>query len=304
MSSPKPKAPTPIVISGTGPFRHRRDVPATVVDQDPYATTPAVRQGQPIPTTKIRTQFKPEEFSRVINQHGYFVTWTKALRCPCNEVTTDQPDINCEECGGSGFYYTDPIPTRAIMTAMERNQRVYERFGAWVEGTSTCTVEPMYRLGYLDRIEMVDSVMPHSELFTKGNRRGIRSKLPANKDSLRYRISRATALIWRNPQTQRSQRLEEGFHFAVDKNGWIEWLFEGNELVEDGQIVSALYEYHPVYLVMSHPHAFRDGVLEKKNPSPTVVSLPIQAIVKLDYLADINTPLPSMCPCCLPGSTA
>lgn len=295
MSNQKPKAPTPIVVTGTAPYQHRQAIPATVSEQDPYATIPPVRNGEAVPTNKVRTQFKPEEFARVINQHGYFVTWTKALLCPCVNPATNQASINCDTCDGSGFYYTDPIRTRAVMSSMERNQRTFEKFGSWVEGTSMCTVEPMYRLGHLDRIEMFDSVMPHSELMQKNNRRGLRAKLPDDRDSLRYRIFRMTALIFKPGSGTAPIKLEEDYHFKVDEDGWIQWLHAGDDTVPDDAWLSALYEYHPIYLVMSHPHGFRDGVLEKKAPEATVVALPIQALVKLDYLSDINTPLPSLC---------
>lgn len=297
MTSPKPKAPTPIVVSGTGGFSHLVDMPATASAPDAYAPNDAgvsKRQGQDVNTRKTRAQFRQIEFQRAILQHGYYIVWTKALVCPCINSASGQAKINCEECDGSGFYYDDPIETRGIMTSLERNARQFEKFGAWVEGTATLTVEPMYRMGHRDRVEMRDSVMVHSEVFTKGDRRGLRSKLPDLCDSLRYRVARITALLWK-PEATAATKLEEGYHFKVNGDGWIEWLTKGEELIADGTTLSAIYEYHPIYLVMSHPHASREATLETKVPQQTVLALPVQMLVKLDYLSDVNTPLPSMC---------
>jgi len=262
----------------------------------PYATTPPVRQGHPIPLKKARAQFRTQEFARVINQHGYYLVWSKAIVCPCMTPESDQAKLSCVTCDGSGFYYTDPIECRGIMTSLERNPKFFEKFGQWVEGTSSITVESMYRLGYRDRLEMIDSVMSHNEVFKKGERRGLRSRLPANTDSLRYRVYRMTKLVWHDPETPESAQpltLEEGQHYEITEDGWIRWLWAARH-IEDGDTVSALYEYHPVWVVVTHPHAVRDVVIEKKQPNVTVVALPVQAVVKLDYLADINSPIPSM----------
>lgn len=297
MSSPKPKGPTPIVVTGTGGYRRGVDVPATVLSPDPYAPNDAgisQRGGQDVNTRKTRAQFRQIEFQRTILQHGYYLIWTKALICPCMNETSGQARINCEDCDGSGFYYDDPIEIRGLMTSMERNSRVFEKFGAWVEGTANLTVEPQYRMGHRDRVEMRDSVMVHSEVFTKGDRRGLRSKLPDLCDSLRYRIARMTAILWK-PEGTSATKLEEGYHFKINENGWIEWTVKGDELIDDETTLSAIYEYHPIYLVVSHPHATREATLETKVPQQTVFALPVQMLVKLDYLSDVNTPLPSMC---------
>lgn len=297
MSTPKPKGPTPIVLKEDGPYRRFVDVPETSTGPDPYqpdANGISTRQGQDVNTRKTRAQFRQIEFQRAILQHGYYLIWTKALLCPCINPQTNQAQINCDECDGSGFYYDDPIETRGIMTSMERSTRQFDRPGVWVEGSATLTVEPQYRMGHRDRVEMRDSVMVHSELMQKGDRRGLRSKLPDHCDSLRYRITRLTALIWK-PEGAPATKLEEGFHFKVNENGWIEWLEKGDELIDDEEYLSAIYEYHPIYLVISHPHATREATLETKVPQQTVFSLPVQMSVQLDYLSDVNTPLPSMC---------
>lgn len=300
MSSQKPKAPTPIVVKGEGPYTRLIDIPETSGVPDPYRPNDAgvsQRQGNDVNTRKTRAQFRQIEFQRAILQHGYYLTWTKAMLCPCMNAATNQASINCEECDGSGFYYTDPIAIRGIMSNMERNAKQFEKFGAWIEGTSNLTVEPQYRMAHRDRVEMRDSVMVHSELFKKGERRGSRSKLPALCDSLRYRVTRVTALLWKPPDASPT-KLEEGYHYKVNSNGWIEWTTQGDELIEDGEFLSAIYEYHPIYLVVSHPHATREGTIETKVAQQQVFALPVQMLVKLDYLSDVNTPLPSMCACC------
>jgi len=316
VSSPRVKGPTPYVPKDiTGPFRRTIDVPVTSTQPDPYAPNTngvSKRQGQDVNTRKTRAQFRQIEFQRAILQHGYFLSWTKAIICPCMNPETQQTLVNCTTCDGSGFYYLDALEVRGIMSNLERNQRVFEKFGAWAEGTSQLTVEPQYRMGYRDRVELLDAVMVHNELFQKGDRRGTRSKLPARSDSLRYRVARMTKLVVNGtgidpacctpkmlannatPDDHTLYALEEGYHFNITKDGWVEWTPQGDDFVLDEAWVSALYEYRPVYLVVSHPHATRQETLESKSPVIQPFALPVQSLVKLDFLADISSPLPSM----------
>lgn len=316
MTSPKVKGPTPLVAKATGTgFARKVDSPATSGIPDPYAPNKAGvsrRQDQDVNTRKTRAQFRQIEFQRTILQHGYYLSWQKAILCPCMHPETHQALVNCTSCDGSGFIYIEPLKVRGIMSSLERNQRIFEKFGEWVEGTSQCTVEPQYRMGYRDRIEMLDAVMTHNEVFQKGDRRGTRSVLPERADSLRYRVVSMVKLLVSgvgvNAECCTSKMLpegkpltddtiivlEQGYHYTVDRNGWVVWTPEGDRLVNDEAWVSALYEYHPVYLVISHPHATRMETIETKVPAQQPFALPVQSLVKLDYLANINSPLPSM----------
>jgi hypothetical protein len=142
---------------------------------------------------------------------------------------------------------------------------------------------------------MKDSIMPFNELLKKGNRRGIRSKLPTGVDSARYRIKSITKLMYAPNSTSALVSLEPGFHFEVSKDGWIQWLAAGDNTLADGSYYTVLYDFHPVYQIVSHPHLTRDDVQGKKQPKDTVISLPIQGAAKLEFLIDVNSPIPEEC---------
>ncbi len=262
-------------------------VPPGVAGRDPYEKIDG------LPLQKLRTSFRPEEFQRVIRQHGYHSTWRKAMVCPCLRETTNQASINCVHCDGSSWFYHDAMRLRAVMTRFSRDTKSYEKFGSIIEGTAQITVEAQYRIHHMDQIEMSDAIMSFSEVITKGNRRGARAVLPDGQDCARYRIVNLTRAVVLNDDNE-IRLLEQGVHFDINKNGWIEWLSGAGDDVEDEQNVSLLYEYHPIYIVMSHPNAVRDAIKQKKVPMPEVVSMPIQATIKLDYVMDIATPLPSL----------
>lgn len=254
---------------------------------------PPVLDMAPVPPKgKTRADFRSEEFIRAIAQHGKYVVWRKAVVCPCITERTNQPNINCTLCDGSGFYYVDPIAIQALMLQFDKNTRIFEKFGMWLDGSTSVTVRPEYRLCYRDSLEMRDSVMCFNEVLQKGNRRGIRAALAANVDSARYRIVSVTRLLAYNQTTNRAIELEENIHFKLTNNGWIQWTDAGNALVPNGATVSIRYNFHPVWIVVSFPHATRDDTSGRKTKKGVdkVVSLPIQGAAKLDFLIDHNGP--------------
>lgn len=257
-------------------------VPPTIGEHDYSGPGPAKQ--------KTRADFRPEEFERVILQHGKYVTWRKAMLCPCENHETGQPKLDCEDCDGSGYVYVDPHNIQAHMVSFDKSTRIYEKFGMWLEGNVMVTVMPQYRLGFRDSIEMQDAIMSFNELLRKGNRRGKRSKLPDGHDSARYRIASVTRLAYHSPGDDSFVLLEPGYHFEVSDDGWIHWLSPGS-VVPDGATFSVLYDFHPVFQIVSHPHATRDDVRGTKVPDDTAYSLPIQAAARLDYLIDVNAPV-------------
>lgn len=284
----KIKPPAPVTKGPTGVREELRDVEQrpTVEETDPNFDAG-------LPLDKSRVDFRDTEFIRVIRQKGYYVRWRKAMLCVCTSQETEQARVPgaCDICDGSGYFYIDPHDIQAIMTGLMKNTDIYRKPGRWTKGESVVTVEPQYRIGYRDSIEMLDALSTFNEWIVKGDRRGIRAKLPAGVDSARYRIVKVNALMY-STSDQTVVRLDDGLHFKINEHGWLQWLSEGNK-IPDGTVLSLHYEFHPVYIVTSHPHALRETVSSQKKARQTVVRLPLQASVLLDFLLDVNNPLPS-----------
>lgn len=244
--------------------------------------------------SKTRADFRPEEFERVILQHGKYLVWRKALLCPCFNPETEQAMVNCPNCNADGYIYVHPMRIRGLMMSFDKRMNIFEKFGVLQAGATNVTVSAKYRLGYRDSLEMEDQLISFNELLTKGNRRGPRSVLPAGVDSARFRIVNVAALILRD-KSGAVLSLEEGIHFSITDEGWIRWTSQGNRAIPDKTTFSLHYDFHPIYQIDSWPHATRDDVSGRKTvPSrDRVVALPLQAAAKLDFLVNANG-LPSM----------
>ena len=245
---------------------------------------------------KQRSEWRAEEFRRVIGQHGKYVIWRKAMLCPCHDEDTGRARINCTYCDGSGYNYVDPIAIQSHMAQFEKTTKIFEKFGMWMEGKCSVTVFPEHRLGFRDSLEMRDSVMNFTEILTKGDRKGIRSVLPTGHDSARYRIVSVTRLsAWSGTAPV---YLECGPHFTVSDDGWIAWTALGDSVVTAGTRISVRYEFHPVWIINSFPHSTRDDTTGRKSPKGVdrIVSHPLNAAAYLDFILDVNLPKDTVAP--------
>jgi hypothetical protein len=244
-----------------------------------------------------RVDFRPTDFEFLVETKGYRLAWSRAAQCPCNSVNnqTDQPDPNCPLCEGGGWLYfapSEPITStageldavqqtiitrnnaavvRGIMSSGAQQHDPYNPTVRWESGTMNLTVRHENRLGYYDKVVNLDSTIIFSELIdTDGS--GVLT--------LRY--------VPRNVNFIRS--VDAVFVPDTDYqvcDGVVTWL-PGKEPITGTQVVCH-YLMHPTWLVSEHPHVVRTTPVSFKTKTPKTPQgdpklLPIQAVVRLDFL--------------------
>jgi hypothetical protein len=287
MANPKrKKLRPPDPIGATSPTRSV-EVPPTVGKQDTTA-------GDQIRVSKTRADWRANEFTKAIRQHGKFIWWRKALLCPCGTAETDQAELDCQDCNGSGYVYVHPLCIQAHMAQFDKKTNIYDKIGLYQSGAVMITSEPHHRFGYRDSLELRDDVMSMNELLDKGNRRGRRTQLPSGVDSARFRIVSIAAILHKTSAGALIS-LEEGVHYGITPEGWIRWTNTGNRALKDGSRFSVHYDYHPIFYVESWMHITRNDTSGRasKPGTPRVVSHPVQAMAKLAFLVDANA-VPSL----------
>ncbi len=256
---------------------------------------------------KPRVDFDLSLFEKAIERSPRFV-WDHMALCPCDDSNsqTQQPDPNCDECNGTGFYWYGPAGSvvneaktgtltdaqlavqkkhggaviRGFMTQARNSMSTpqlkgdaYDTLGGWQWGRLRITVRPENHLGYYDRLTNLDSEIVYTQL----------ASMPTSGSllTLRYPVI-GVSLI-----KATTQRYVEGQDFSVI-DGDIAF-FPGLAPVA-GTRLSITYRCHPAWLILTYPHAVRATSVIRKQKRPLITpgvgnpqNLPIQAEVELEF---------------------
>jgi hypothetical protein len=249
---------------------------------------------------KPRVDFERSDFDRLIREKGYRIMWQAAELCPCRlNSDTDQPDPSCPICDASGYVYTFPDPaekeledytrevppfqstpteraTQGIMTSMTHDPQIFEKFGEWLLGTAALTTFSWNKVGFRDRFKVLDHTQVYRQVLVVPPSQIVPVKRAA-RASLRYPVVRLRRV------------------FAVTAAGVSVDYTESTTIQDDGSLLvtappgtrlSISYEMNPVWIVVDYPHILRGTLIRFKTTKILGDNevLPIQAMVKLDYL--------------------
>lgn len=247
-----------------------------------------------------RVDFKPSKFDLMIENKGYLLAWTRACWCPCEPVATQtkNPDPNCTLCDGTGWTYfggnvvqdfdveawdldviqkkiiadNSAMVIRGIISGIGAKHEPYDKLGNWVEGSMQVTTRYENKLAHYDKLVCLDSEICYSEILTADG---------TAITAARYLITGINHL------RSMTKVYVADTDYQINALGQVEWL-SGNEPVV-GTRLAIHYLCHPAFLVIEHPHVIRTTpqkfkTLKPKTPMGNPRGLPIQAVVRYDFL--------------------
>lgn len=268
-------------------------------------------EGAALGTTGLKQlspDFDKKKFTDLIETKGYRLAWSRASICPCKSVDlqTKNSDPNCELCQlVPGFTFFRPegydpeevdeagdlsnlqkhiinregspaVVIRGTITSVLRTQESYAQIGDWVFGSFNVTVRPENRIGYYDRIVLLDSLMPYSQIVTLTEKRGpVSLRFPAKKISFCRSVDKL---------------YKEDVDFTINSEGQL--VFDQNRRPEWKSRLAVHYDHHPQFIIIEHVNCFRDSMLKVKDvakretPVGNLQTLPIRAVAKLEFLLD------------------
>jgi len=222
-----------------------------------------------------RVGFRPEEFDRLIDQHGVKVRVYVSTYCPrVKSIDGAEHEIDCPLCGGTGFIDVKPICTRALL----QNQTL-EKLGnveGFVDGNTTMATFPIgIELQYFTLIELVD----HTEIFFQ---RVVRSD--TDIDKLKYHAKRVNAII-----DYVGNSYEEGSNFKIDPSGHILWI--GSNRPAENTIYSIHYEAAVQFRTTRAIHTNRFSQVKDEKGNYTQVRFQEEWVLTKEFLVrrmDVN----------------
>jgi hypothetical protein len=113
---------------------------------------------------KIDTQFKPNDFDRLVYDKGYEVVHENAIKCPCASTSNSSPLTTCQNCSGSGWVFFNSNKTRMVLQSMSLRTK-YNDWSKENLGTITVTSRSIDPLGYMDRLTILSSEAIYTQIL-------------------------------------------------------------------------------------------------------------------------------------------
>ena len=226
-----------------------------------------------------RPDFIKREIDIVIYQKGYTVIHEKALKCPCKSKESGGQLSSCQNCGGTGWIFINPIETRMIVHSMNLNTQ-YKEWSELNRGTASITCSDIEKIGFMDRITLSEINTIYSEnLFVKEDSEDLLFFTTYPIQSIEY-----IGLFKGNNVA--IERLTKDLDYTYERNIIV---LDSKFDAEDDLTLTIRYNHNPQYHVIDIPrHAIAtkvdDGGIER---SP--ITLPIHAIGRYaHYVLDLE----------------
>lgn len=167
------------------------------------------------------------------------VLWRRHSACPCVNPASGAADPLCPVCGGTGHSWADPVPAWAGVTS-QSPRRAYAVFGGWELGDAVITIgsdSPLYAAAEFDRIQLLASTTPFSDVRT-----------PGLNDRLRAPVQSISRVFWLSADRS---TVVEGSVPTVGADGSLSWPDgggppQGVSYTVEGVRFLELYVYGPL----------------------------------------------------------
>lgn len=118
-----------------------------------------------------RIGWRVDDFDKLIQTQGYDAYIDRAMRCPCVDKATGQALSTCKNCLGRGWFFVDRTETRIIAQHMDSKKR-YLDWGEVNRGTASITTKGVDKVGFMDRIVLLQLQEYYSEILRPENYEG------------------------------------------------------------------------------------------------------------------------------------
>ena len=198
-------------------------------------------------------------FDQAIESKGYEADIYRALRCPCAEQATGNALSDCQNCGGTGWFFIDKQHSQILCSSMS-NRNKYENWTIENTGTVNITTRPQDKLGYMDMVVLTELEMWTSErvmLYLNTADNNYFSFLiyePVSVFDVYLFVDKTKPLIYIDPSD-----------YTVSNNKIVisQAILDGIAVLQY-PMISLRYTFNPTYYVMD---INRDLIKQKTKPS-------------------------------------
>jgi len=251
---------------------------------------------------KTRTDFRIEEFRKLIQQKGLRMQWQQTIECPCFIKTSTSvgmnlievqdidaneagPNSSCPSCKGTGFIRHSLQEIKGIMTSSVGEEKV-EKFGLHRKERCKITLEPEHLPSYGDKFKLLDSVMVKREVVDID----ILGQATLSSEPLTRSLSLAAGqtdvsilYIYPSDINGQAQLNAEIPLNDITLNADVITFNNPANTPPVGSKLSVSYYYAPTFNVIGHPHTIRDTFVRTNNVEiASPMPIQVECIMEID----------------------
>jgi hypothetical protein len=227
--------------------------------------------------------FDLEDFRLALFQKGRELVWDQAISCPCQTRSRpagrgqdveyqrlNESRVDCPGCGGGGIIYDNRQTTYAMLTDAMSDQKFFNLYSRYSEGTVFITLLPEHMPAARDRFTLTRGVVTYEETNFIHKTTVERPRFPIVKRTM-YLGSETNPYepeeVAVGVMYMRAAGLDgvllptkftENVHFTVTDEGAVDWTLAGELEPPIGARVSIRYYGRPAFTVTGFPFAQRD----------------------------------------------
>lgn len=237
--------------------------------------------------------FTKNSFDELIEKHGYKIQIDKAHRCPC-EGEDGAPQFRCQNCLGTGYFYINPIETKALITSLNSNTE-YKPWGVDRIGMVNVTVRDndtniQERIAFFDKVTLLSirSDLPKPSAFHTENLIIRQNDEGGNFIFLTYKPQEILSIF---AFDNYNKKLIQVTDYSVNVNN--DYVIDLNTIPsreEPNKVVAVRYKADVQYLAIDLPHEIRHTTKIGNGGRIEGQTMPMQAVCKRVHLIETDRP--------------
>jgi hypothetical protein len=216
-------------------------------------------------------------FDEKIWQYGYDVLIDKAIECPCRTEGDNSNLSDCQNCGGTGWAFINPLQTKALITSINQDTK-YKQWSQELIGNISVSLLQMDNASFMDRITMMNEMATFSEV-----RKVKVTETGAKFIFTSYQIEEIEDIfIFESSSTKLVRLSSTDYSIKTLNNFVIEF---GATALDDSSnnSISVRYKHKVQYNILDQPHILRSSN-DKNNLGQVIkIKLPNQYIARLAH---------------------
>lgn len=218
-----------------------------------------------------RIDFQVDKFDKLITEKGMNILWQEAMLCFCMGENKGQPNFNCKWCKGSGYLYSTPISTVAVISKLGGDQN-FEPIGNRSVGDAYLTPLSSIIMGWHDRIIFTDLSSKYSEAISIKYGKSLK---------LKHQVKKIVSAQYRDSilDLEKVQIINDGWNIQIDSG------YMTSEGLDNDFYLSILYTTSPIYSIIDIPHELRGTQV---GNSKNFVELSKQYLIKREDLTYVQ----------------